>query len=221
MDDGPTTQYLVLMIFKYFLFGTLSGFLSSTPLGPINLWVVDHKLSKSPRTSLFLFLTAVIMVDMAFACFSLWGHFELLEESSEIKWAGILSGCFTAALGFILIRKALKPNIDRNPNIKLNNYSSIIQGFVLTAANPAFLLFWLYVANQIMLRIDNSLSFHELLVFLLGVMVGDILWFTLFSLILSKLSKNSQDSTLQRVRMAVGMIFLCLGLIGVFSYVLK
>lgn len=209
------------MIFKYFLFGTLSGFLSSTPLGPINLWVVDHKLSKSPKSSLVLFLLAVILVDMSFACLSLWGQFELLEDSLEMKWAGILSGCFTAVLGFVLIKKAARPNVIRNPGIKVNKYSSFLQGVMLTAANPAFLLFWLYVANQILLRVDNSLSFGELLIFLFGVMSGDVLWFSLFSLILSRLSKNSQESTLQRIRMAVGVIFLSLGLIGVFSYVFR
>jgi threonine/homoserine/homoserine lactone efflux protein len=209
------------MIFKYALLGALSGFLSSTPLGPINLWVADHKLSRSPNARLWYFLAAVILVDITFATAALWGHFELLDETTEMRWAGILSGAFTALLGLLFFIKARAP-LEIGPSLKkVNKWSSFLQGLLLTGANPAFLIFWLFVANQIMSRMDKILTVPEILTFALGVIAGDIIWFFSFTWILTHLGKRSQANTLKKIRMAVGIIFFLLGITGMGSYVFR
>ncbi len=209
------------MIIAYSLAGLVSGFFSSTPLGPINLWVADHRLSRLPLGTLLYFLTAVIIVDISFASGALWGHFEVWEESQEMKWVGVFSGIFTSILGLILISKARNNVVITRSTTSLNKYSSFLQGIVLTAANPAFVLFWLFVANQIMSHIDKTLTYYELISFVCGVVIGDVLWFTFFTFILSKFSKKSQDSTLRRIRLMVGIVFFVIGATGVITYVLK
>jgi threonine/homoserine/homoserine lactone efflux protein len=207
------------MTFLYVLLGILSGFFSSTPLGPINLWVANHRLSKSPVIQLFYFLLAVILVDIAFAAIAFWGQFEILEDSTEIKWAGIISGSFTSIVGMILLYKARSEITVKSS--EHGQWSAFLQGITLTASNPAFLLFWLFVANQIMLRLDTSFTLPELAAFSFGIMLGDILWFLTFNWILHHLEKKSQDSTLKKIRIAVSIALIIVGLTGLSSYVLK
>lgn len=208
-----------LMLFKYFFLGSISGFLSSTPLGPINLWVADHKLSKSKGPGLFFFLLAVILVDIAFAGIALWGHFDLLEETSEMRWTGIISAIFTVTLGIILFQRARKPVIHEVAPHPASYIKSFVQGLVLTGMNPAFILFWLFVANQIITNLDQSLAVGELISFLVGVIAGDILWFSFFIWILTHLKKRTQELTLRRIRILVSVILILLGLIGIIKYV--
>lgn len=209
------------MIFTYAFFGFISGFLSSTPLGPINFWVTNHKLSKSPAVQLFFFLTAVILVDLTFAALALRGQFDLLEESTSMRWAGIISGFFTLILGIFLLRKASSSVVANSTFNKSSSLSSFLQGFILTAVNPAFILFWLFIANQIISNMDQTLSWFELFAFLIGVLCGDIVWFSFLNWILSHLEQKSQEKTLKNIRVIVGIIFIFLGSLGVGTYVFK
>jgi threonine/homoserine/homoserine lactone efflux protein len=210
------------MLFYYLSLGAISGFFSSTPLGPINLWVAEHRLSKSPRSQLLTFLVAVILVDIAFATIALWGQFELLEEKAEVRWSGLLSSTFTAILGIVFLIKARRPpTIHHETKHQAGNWSAFVQGLILTGANPAFLLFWLFVANQILSRLDTALSTMEQTSFGMGVLLGDVLWFSFFSWAVSRLRQKTQDKTLRRLRMSVGLIITILGLIGIGTYVTK
>ena len=207
------------MLLRYFLLGAVSGFFSSTPLGPINFWVADHKLSRSKNSLLIFFLVAVILVDITFAGLALWGHFDLLEETQEMRLTGIISGTFTAILGLILFIKALKPTFHQVSAHQGRGVHAFIQGLILTGLNPAFIIFWLFVANQIMANLDQHLTPLELTFFLSGVISGDLVWFSFFSLILTHLKKRTQENTLRRLRISVGLVIMLLGLIGIGRYV--
>jgi threonine/homoserine/homoserine lactone efflux protein len=207
-------------IYLYFFAGSLSGFLSSTPLGPINLWVADHGLSKAAPSRLWFFLGAVIVVDIIYSGAALWGHFGFLEEATELRWVGIFSGLFTLGLGAALFFKAWRDAPAYSVERASSNISAAIQGAILTGANPAFLLFWLFIANQIIARIDRSLSTIELMTFVSGVAIGDLLWFSIFIWITGHLGKKAGKNHLKYFRMIVGLIFFAIGLYATGSYVL-
>jgi threonine/homoserine/homoserine lactone efflux protein len=206
------------MLLKYITFGAISGFFSSTPLGPINLWVADHQLAKSPLRQLVSFLVAVILIDMLFAGAALWGHFTILQEDAELRWTGIITGLLTALLGVVLFIRASSQRPAKTAH-RFANASSFLQGLILTALNPAFVVFWIFVANMMIAKVDQQLAGMELATFLTGVMLGDVLWFLCFTWILAHVQKRSQASTLTRIRQVVGGVFIVIGLAGMGSYV--
>jgi threonine/homoserine/homoserine lactone efflux protein len=211
-----TSPYLL----EFFAFGAISGFFSSTPLGPINLWVADHKLSRLPTRDLMGFLLAVILVDIIYAGAGLSLQFNVLEDAKEIKYLGIVSGLFTVILGCLLFYRAKNPKTQSVPH-QAGWAKSFFQGAFLTAFNPAFLMFWLFVANQLITRVDRELSAPEVMVFLLGVIVGDGFWFSLYIWILTHLSFRAQESTLTRLRLLVSSAFVIIGLFAVGTYVFR
>jgi threonine/homoserine/homoserine lactone efflux protein len=159
---------------------------------------------------------------VVFAQTALWGQFEILEDSQEIRWAGIATSFFTALIGFILVLKVKKPEtLQKKTTLPLGQISSFLQGLIITAANPAFLLFWLFVANFIIARMDKNLTAGEGVFFGAGVIAGDVLWFTSFTWLLTHLEKRSREATLKKIRLLVGVIFFSLGVLSLGSYVIK
>ena len=69
-----------------FLAAFIGGFFSSTPLGPINLWIVDSALTPETQRTIKPFVVGVVLADACFATIAILGYHTLFKEvlSSEL-----------------------------------------------------------------------------------------------------------------------------------------
>lgn len=221
------------MEFTLFLIFLLSigigfGIISSTPLGPINLLVAENYLSK-PKIKTLPFLAGVILIDSIFGYITYLGFDRFLKDSPEIGTGiGIFGGLAIILLGAIGAYQLLSPSKkDMESSIKIkksifltSSSASFGKGFILCGSNPGFIAFWSWVAYNAKgwtsnLFPDFEINNINLVLFSIGIIIGDFIWFGFFIFLLKKGAKKYSENIIKKIR-----LFISLGLIILGAYTL-
>lgn len=217
---------LVTLFFLFFLLflGIGFGVISSTPLGPINLLVAENYLNK-PKIQIIPFLFGVIIIDSIFGYLTFLGFDRFLIESPEIGTGiGVFGGVSITLLGIIGAYQLIAKKETKSSSIKIKKsiflklpLASFGKGFVLCGSNPGFLAFWAWVAYNAQGWIAKlfptiSINNFNLLIFSLGIIIGDFLWFGFFIHLLKKGAKNYNTSILIKIRLIISFSLIILGI---------
>lgn len=204
----------LLSLSMFLLAGLVSGFCSSSPLGPINLWLVEAVIQDTLK-SLRWFLLGVIIVDLVFAGLAIWGYYEYLEDSPYLKPIQIGAGLFLVGIGvFSLLKLMGKPDKEVTEGASPPSggwLRHMVLGMTICGSNPGFLMFWLFVVNFMNRSLDLSFTLPGNLLFILGVALGDALWFGLLVKIVKKGLNLARPAILLGIRYVVAFAFLGCG----------
>lgn len=206
-----------------FFIGVIAGFFSSSPIGAINILVAQFALSKQSKRVL-AFVFGVIVVDVMFAIFASAGYAKIVQESAYHRWLQIGGGFILVFIGFfIFFQKANQTFVVSEFSLKEQDmakgylvfFRDFAYGSILCASNPAFLVFWLFVANQIsnIIHIENSLFLFVL--YGLGIVIGDLFWFILFYEITKKSFSFLSFQGIKIVKKIFAILMLVFGLYSV------
>ena len=199
-----------------FLMGLGSGFVSSTPLGPINLYVANALASRVRRTVLW-FVAGVIAADVAYAGLAFFGfHSAIYHGSLMTKIVGIAGGLFLVALGVLALRalhRRAESPADETPTAPTprGRARAFALGAFLCGSNPCFLLFWISVLRFAQGVVAFDTTIPGLACFLTGVAAGDSLWFLLITRFVSRQVGSVQPRFIVGFRHATAWAFVGLG----------
>ncbi len=201
-----------------FITGFATGFVSSIPVGPINVTIVHEGAQRGFRWAFFIGLGAVVM-ESVYALVGFTGFSELFQSQPMQIIVKLVSFALVFYLGMQFLRA---PQLTTNPRSaerleeKLHHPTAFLTGFIRVLANPAILLFWI--------TISALFTSHELVAptlgskfsCVLGVASGALTWFTMLSYGVSLGHGKFSDRTLLRLSHVSG-IFL-LGMAAVIGY---
>ncbi|MCX6182225.1 MAG: LysE family transporter [Bacteroidetes bacterium] len=213
---------IIGLVFILFFFGIGSGFISSTPLGPINLLIADHYLSR-PRLAVIPFIVGIILADVLIAFLAFWGYHVFVEETNVGPYVAIIGGIIVVILGVVGVIGAYKSKNNaaqsHEPLPKTAGKKSLdfIKGVVLCGFNPGLLLFWILMASTLESITDKLFgagyefdSLYYLLV-LVGITIGEILWFILFIRLLKIGAQKFSNNILFYIRFSISALLVGLG----------
>ena len=220
----------VLVALAVFVFGISSGFISSTPLGPINLLVANHYLSHK-KLAIIPFIIGIILADVILAFAAFMGYQSLLIGNSVGAWVGLIGGILVIAFGVIGIvaafnkNKTIKEVEHELPKTAKKISGDFFKGMALCGLNPGLLLFWVSMASLqqgILCDIFGELTSLFLIVLLVGITLGEIFWFAFFIKILKFGAKKFSDKILFYLRVIISGVLVILGLyLMIFEGILK
>ena len=210
------------LILILFFFGISSGFISSTPLGPINLLIADHYLAR-PRLAVLPFIVGIILADVLIAFLSFWGYHVFIEQSNVGVYAALIGGSIVVVMGVVGLvgaykskRKAEETHAELPKTAGKMSYD-FIKGVVLCGFNPGLLFFWIFMASLLQSMTDNIFgldydfnSYYYSLV-LLGIVIGEILWFMLFIRLLKIGAQKFSNKILFSIRFSISALLVLLG----------
>lgn len=164
-----------------FVLGWVLGLVSSTPLGPINLHVARCAHQRR-STEMWCFVGGVVAADGVVAFLALTGLLAAGLSESVLRSIGIIGGAAFALYGIasFLRRRADDSASDAQGRSGL---WSFVMGLLFCGLNPAFYLFWLYGSSLMLATMPNKSHWTS---FLGGVVTGDLSWFLLFVLLVSR-----------------------------------
>ena len=207
------------------------GIISSTPLGPINLLVAENYLGKK-KVKIIPFLCGVILIDSIFGYLTFWGFEEFLSDYEIIgAGVGLFGGIAIIALGIIGLYQQFKGKHNPNKKIELkksiflkSSTASFSKGFVLCGSNPGFIAFWSWVAYNAKTWTNQAfpefeINFFNLLLFPIGIIVGDFLWFGMFTYLLKKGARRYSGSIIDKIRTLISWGLVALGLFTLYASV--
>jgi threonine/homoserine/homoserine lactone efflux protein len=186
-----------------FAAGLVGGFLSSTPLGPINLIVIDLVARRLTYT-LLIFLLGVLVADAGIATASLWGLRSLAPEPHiALALAGV---CAVVLMIYAVSSWRSSAHAVERPAGPPWRMGAV--GFSLCLLNPLFALFWVtYVAGYAELFAREKVF---ALAFAMGIVFGDVLWFGLLAKLAGRVMQGRSTVFLTRLRRATALgVFGC------------
>ena len=110
-------------------------------------------------------------------------------------------------------RKAKDP-IVRNAGV--STAGQFMKGVLLCGINPGFIVFWVYVASQIQSHELSTFTVGEVFALLVGVGLGNILWFRLYIWILHLGSARFKHHVLRYIRVGISLLLIALGAFTMF-----
>ncbi len=196
------------------LAGLVSGFCSSAPLGPINLWLVEAVIGNSKKAIIW-FLSGVLIVDITFVSLAVWGYYEYINGSHFVSRAQFAAGIFLIVIGIMsflnLYRTKGAGTIHAIATKTSSPVKNFIMGGALCGSNPGFLMFWLFVVNFLNQSFTLEMSMVPHLLFLIGVVAGDSLWFGLLIKLVAKGLTLAKPHILLNIRYAISWSYLGFG----------
>ncbi|MFB6257160.1 MAG: LysE family translocator [Flavobacteriales bacterium] len=204
------------------LSGTVLGFFSSSPLGPINLLVADSVMGQR-QLHRNAFIAGVIIAELALAAIAFWGYHRFFQGPLFSRWAPIVGGVFVMGLGIVGFITSFSNKTKNANDIAKGGYSGrksggdFLQGFFLCGSNPAFLLFWIYVMSTLSHSDLTTGVPLKTCFLLLGIALGNTLWFAFYLRLLHRGADRLQGK-LRWIRMTISMALILLGFSGVIIF---
>jgi len=185
--------------------GLLGGFLSSMPLGPINLIVIDL-VAQRRIEKLVWFLLGAILADALVAAASLFG---LIYVDLSPRVALALGALCAAILLAYAVASWQSSQGAAQPTPRAPIAIAGL-GFSLCLFNPLFPLFWVSFVASYEELFASSRVFPP--AFLSGLVIGDALWFLLIGSLAGWLLRERGDRFLMQLRKGTSLGILGCGL---------
>ena len=165
------------------LSGLLLGFAYTAPIGAQNLYVISLALKVgSPKNILVALIVVAMDFSLAVAC--VMGVGALLNGHQLIRLViGVLGGLYLLYISFSAIREMSRAREISNSDIEIGWYKIVAQTFFLTWLNPHAII----DGSSILGNFAASLNLQQKAMFLSGVGVSSLLWFTSISCIAASL----------------------------------
>lgn len=205
------------MLFLYlFLISILSGFVASMPIGPVNLWITQSAMTNRYQ-SITYFVVGVILADLvyvslAFSSYFFWFQTDLMGGYDRLL--GFVGGLIIMSVGiFNIIRNNKKvKNSFQNSSLKIQKYASFFTGLFLTISNAMVFVFWFFIAGVFESNALLVVNLGSLFLVVLGVMLGDTIWFALFTYLLKKGVAKIPQGSLAKMRLILAISLIIFGL---------
>ena len=188
--------------------GLVAGILVSIPLGPVNLLVVNTRVSKNLRAAMVLASAASIMelLKPLLAIYFSWLIVRHIESNMYIQ--------LTVVLAFVLIGLyfLLKKNTSHEAENNRREMPEFIKGVLISFLNLPALPFWILGVAYIESTVGFDFSISTVSIFLAGVFLSryGILW--MYARLGQYISERSSVIILWMDRL-IAILFLVLALI--------
>ncbi len=197
--------------------GAIGGFLSSTPLGVINLWVVNSAIDDADKV-LKWFIIGVIAADVSYAAVAAWGYHQFLQEGNLGRWLEFAGGAFLIILGLANLRKvaaSTDKTVENKPPTGKKPFRDFTLGVFMCGSNPAFLMFWVYAIKKVEEHFHITLTDQSICAFLAGIGLGDALWFKLITKVVRRGRSRVNTRALRYLSSGIAVAFVSFGILAV------
>ena len=211
-----------LFLFTLLITGIVFGFISSTPLGPINLLVAENYF-EGKKIKIKPFLAGVIIVDAVFAYLAFWGYHKFLSDTKVgigIQIVGATAVIFLGVIGLIKLYQKGNPKHNKK-HLSKSNTANFFKGAFLCGSNPGFIIYWMWVAGQIKHGFEvyfpeGEITLFNSILINLGIVLGDFIWFYVFIALLKIGAKKMKSNILFYLRLVISLFLIGLGISSVF-----
>lgn len=199
----------------------ICGILSSTPPGPINLYIADQVLN-SKKVPFLPLLSGIIIADVFYAFLAFFGYYTFFKDLTFGPILVAIGGLFLIFLGVSTLMKVNEKTEDEDRNVIDHPHQgvSFMKGLMLCGTNPGFLVFWLFIASQFKQYGLGEISLLSGLIILKGIAIGDLLWFQLFIRLLKKGADAVNSGVITLMRGGIAIILIGIGLYTIYNALL-
>lgn len=205
--------------------GILIGILVSAPMGPVGLLCLRETMRSSRRDGMLVGIGATLS-DLIYGLISYLGVgmvLDLLDRySSSLRLVGSLF--ILAFCAILLTRRITADESDEpEPPHRLKSAYSVkkVSGaFALTLSNPFIIIFFLSLYTRLEFVVRHpGMVFVELFIAMTGIGLGCLLWWTVLTYFVRKLSARFGAKSLEWINRTVAAVLIGIALVGIYSVI--
>ncbi|MDI9401723.1 MAG: LysE family translocator [Limisphaerales bacterium] len=206
---------LIAPILQPFLIGVLSGFITSVPVGPINVTIVNEGARMGFRSAFFVGIGAVTM-EVLYCMIAFTGFASLFDSRLIRTLMELMSFLLLSILGlkYLLARQVKVKVLAANYlEEKLHLQAAFMIGFLRILLNPVVLLFWITMATTVISHELVSIQFTSKSFYIAGVAVGCLGWFWFLAYEVAKRRQKFSHKTLLTISRVSGVLLVILAIL--------
>ena len=204
------------MLVSVIIRGIIIGLVASIPLGPVGVLCIQRTLSKNHNSGFVSGMGAAV-ADTFYACiafFSLSVVLSFIQNNMMLIKA--IGGLCVIVVGVTIFFSNPVVQIRRNRAGKSNLWQDFLSVFLITIANPAFILIFIALFATFGLSNDAVGLFRGSFM-IAGVFIGACTWWFTLSFVVGLFRKKFRPRHLLWINRISGMLVITLGTIALFS----
>ncbi|MGQ9843730.1 MAG: LysE family translocator [Spirochaetota bacterium] len=200
-------MYTIHMFFL-FAFGLFIGFISSIPVGAVQLEVIKKAINGHLKPAISVALGSVTS-DFIYGILVLFGIGGFLHYPKV--------QIFTYSLGILVIiallyrsyreHKHIPPSY--KPHIQYRKRTSYLTGFTIAITNPGMIVWWVIGYKLLLdLSLFNVMTVPIKIVFLLSCCIGLAGYLTLIAFMMNRLQESISDKLLDKMNIVIMILLM-------------
>lgn len=199
-------------MFVIFLTALTLAFSGAMMPGPLLTYTIRQSLSNGPLSG-FIIITGHAVLELILIALIFLGFDIILQSHAAQISIGIIGGLLLTYMGSDMILNSLKNKIKINlDNHKSRGRNMLLSGIVISAANPYFLLWWAIIGLGFLLEAYQALGTAGIIVFYMGHILADFIWYGLISIIVGTTRKFIKENLYRVIIIILGCLLIFFGL---------
>ena len=221
-----SSYFELLQIF----FGALIvGFSGALVPGPMFTLVITRVAQKGFAASVFIVIGHALTELLVLILFA-FGILKYLNNEIVIKVIGIAGGIalllFAADLFYSVFKRKVILDLKTNPNEKTdlnkgkNAAAGIFQGMIVSLINPYWYVWWVTIGAAFLIK-SLKYKFTGSILFYIGHISSDFIWYLALGFILSKSKKFFSQKVYRIILIICGVFLIYLGIKFIVDFSLR
>lgn len=184
--------------------------------GPLLTYTIRQSLSSGPYSG-FIIIAGHAILELALIILIFMGFDIILQSDSAQSIIGLVGGLLLVYMGADMVINSLKNKVKIElTNDKSKTGNMLFSGFVISAANPYFLLWWAIIGLGFLIQAYKLFGTAGVLIFFTGHILADFIWYGFVSVIVGTTRKFIKVNLYRVIIAFLGGVLIFFG--GTFFY---
>lgn len=194
-----------------FLSALVVAFSGAMMPGPLLTYTVKQSLNTGPYAG-FTIIAGHALLELVLVILIFMGFGTILQSGTAQVSIGIVGGLLLIYMGLQMICSSVKNKIKISPGKHNSGTGNMfLAGVAISVANPYFLLWWAIIGLGFLLQAYQSFAITGVIIFYLGHVLADFIWYGLLSVILGKTRQFIQNKPYRFIIAFLGGILIFFG----------
>lgn len=198
-------------MFLIFLSALAVGFSGAMMPGSLLTYTIRKSMSHGPRAG-FIIAAGHAILELFLISLIFLGFDTVLKSSTAQIGIGIAGGLMLVYMGIDMILNSIRNKVSISLDEgNTGKYGMLVSGFIISAANPYFILWWAIVGLGFIMQSYNALAFSGVIIYYLGHIMADFIWYGFISTIVGTTRKFFNHKIYRILIAVLGLLLVFFG----------
>lgn len=205
-----------------FLQSLLIGYSGAVMPGPLLTYNINQSMRVGVRSG-FLLVAGHALLELATIALLFLGVGTFLSTNTAQIVIGSAGGILLIFFGAVMIKDVIqgKAKLDMQGNVKEKSRGLILNGIVISAMNPYFIIWWTVVGLGLMMAAFKAYGIIGIAVFFAGHILADFSWYILISFLASRTRKLMNKKAYMIIVVILALVLIGFGINFIMTAVTK
>lgn len=198
--------------------GIIIGILTSAPMGPVGMLIIQRTLNKGRWPAFFTGIGAGLSDVLYSLLCGLGLSFatDFIKENEMILQ--IVGSVFLIAFAIYLFQKNPSRALKKRNEKRTSFFTDVVTGFLFTFSNPLILFFIMGLFGRFNFILPEFMLYHYVIAFT-SLFLGTLIWWYFITFLVNKLRGVFNVRSMWALNRLIGVVLAIMAIVGIYSAV--